>query len=763
MVETNGGAAPDELSVQQAQALHVLASALVDRAQVAARLGYQYGGLRDVYEALGWKKQLTWDDYYAKYRRQDIAGRIVDLPADATWRESVWLQDTDDPDDLSPFEAAWEDLDNRLHLVSWLHRLDRMTGIGEYAVMFLGVRGQAPETPLTRAQPGALMYTSVFPQPRAAVQRFVENPNDERFGLPEFYELEIVNVTTSGLGGFATIGMDQALSGGRTIRAHWSRVIHCAELHEDSRILGRPRLERVYNLLEILLLVVGGTGEAYWRAGRPRIHANIQPDYSGTLTEADREHLGEEIFKMVHNMQDWVRTSGTDIQQLLPAVADPRGGVEVVVDMIAAATGIPKRILLGSERGELASSQDAQEWAHRIAERQKNYAEPTIVRELVDRLIKVGIMPPATGGESGEEYEVQWPDLTGPNAEQRAKLAEQYTNAEARHANAELAGGALFTKNELRETLGFEPIVEIEEAYPGEIVDEKKEEAQERQDELFEKTAEREDQRADREAANDDDDDEEEEDEEEPAAAMLRVQRFGRVAAAVNAASDAIFLNATLDRILAAIVDVGRRVGERFGLVEVDVSTRATQDFLRQYGAERVAMISGTTREALAKELWHGARIGETDRQLAARVRKVFREASAGRALVIAATELQRAVNFGALEGMSQAGVQAKTWHTQGDTAVRPLHQEMAGQTVPVNQPFIAPNGEQGAAPGLFSSAEMSANCRCFVSAADAPTNLRASQDLEFPRRRAIHERRMLAAVRRALREQQAAVIAELR
>jgi len=491
MATTGNGGGTSELTTLQREVIQVLGSVIADRSQFAARLGLQYNGVRDVYAALGWPKSLSWLDYYGKYRRQDLATRIVDLPADATWRDGFEIHDNPEPDIYSPFEKAWVGLEKDLGLISWLHRLDRMAGIGEYAVLFLGVRGQPADQPLRRAKPGDLMYVSLFPQPRADIKLLVEDEMSPRFGLPEYYNLEVVNVVTTGSSAMTTIGLDRVTGRGRQVRAHWSRVIHCAEISEDSRILGRPRLENVYNLLELLMLVIGGAGEGYWRSGHPRLHANIAPEYSGVLTGDQLDALGDEISKMLHGFQDWVRTSGTDIQQLSGGIADPRQAVEPLVDLIGAARGIPKRILLGSERGELASSQDAQEWAHRVAERQKNFAEPVVIRPMIDRLMETGVLPPAQGGDDHDDYEVRWPDLTGPNAEQRAQLAERYANTEARHANAELTGGVLFTRNELREALGFEPIEDIEEEYPGELAEVAKEEARAEQEAQAEADAER--------------------------------------------------------------------------------------------------------------------------------------------------------------------------------------------------------------------------------------------------------------------------------
>ena len=51
--------------------------AIAARMQLAAKMGVQYGGDRKIYEALGYPLTITYQDYEARYYRQDIALIIV--------------------------------------------------------------------------------------------------------------------------------------------------------------------------------------------------------------------------------------------------------------------------------------------------------------------------------------------------------------------------------------------------------------------------------------------------------------------------------------------------------------------------------------------------------------------------------------------------------------------------------------------------------------------------------------------------------------
>ena len=94
---------------QQIQTL----SQLVGRMALSARLGYQYGGDRNVYEALGYPtNEIEYADYVAKYARQDIAKAIINRPVQYTWKGPITLKMIGQED--SAIEKAWLDLDKKL-------------------------------------------------------------------------------------------------------------------------------------------------------------------------------------------------------------------------------------------------------------------------------------------------------------------------------------------------------------------------------------------------------------------------------------------------------------------------------------------------------------------------------------------------------------------------------------------------------------------------------------------------------------------------
>lgn len=374
-----------------------MTSMLFQRSQLSGLAGMSYEGERDLYTTLGYPKTLTFEHYYAKWERQDIAARVVDLPAIDTWRKPPKFTDGDSEE--TAFMKDWKTLATRLPVWRRMMQVDQLAGIGRYGVLLIGLRGTTglADPPERVAGPEGVLYLRALTEGSAAIGELVSDEQDERFGLPAYYLCDLGEGKTSE-------------------RVHWQRVIHVAENTTEDDVYGTPRLQRVFNLLDDLLKVVGGSAEATWRNMDRGLHADVREGFN--LSPDDREDLADEIEDYIHRYQRFIRTQGVDINSLGTDVVDPSGLIDTALGLIAAATNIPQRILVGSERGELASSQDAETWEGVIESRRTNYAEPVIVRPLVGRLVELGALAPSESGR----VTVAWEPLVGDKVEKQAEV-----------------------------------------------------------------------------------------------------------------------------------------------------------------------------------------------------------------------------------------------------------------------------------------------------------------------------------------------------
>jgi hypothetical protein len=385
-----------------------LTNTLIRRANFFSKLGLTFGDKRDIYDALGYKKVLTYDDLAARYFRQDIAGTIIKAYPAATWSNPPEITEDEHSED-TPFEADFKKVSRRIKLWHYLKRVDIVSRIGQYGVLFVGTRdGNSFDRPVgKKLDPEDILYLSVFSMKNAPIDSLVKNERDPRFGKPEYYNINFEAGTPISGGGLTEVTKN------RPQKVHHSRVIHVAEDVIEDDIFGRPQLEGVYNLLDDLQKVVGATGESFWLNAFSGFQAAVDKDME--LNAEDQAALSDEIEEYIHNFRRWIRTKGIELNQFETQVADPRGGFGVIMDLISGTTRIPQRILMGSERGQLASSQDEANWNNRVKERQESHAEVNMVRPFVDKLISWGTLKEV-------EYSVSWPDISRMSEDDKAEV-----------------------------------------------------------------------------------------------------------------------------------------------------------------------------------------------------------------------------------------------------------------------------------------------------------------------------------------------------
>lgn len=387
-------------------------SALSERASLLSRLGTgSFGGDRNIYQALGYPEtEPLFADYYGRYKRQDIAKAIIDRPVKATWQGPLELIEAEEENDTE-FEETWAELDKKLKLKNRLTRVDRLTRLGKYGVLLLGLddvkKQEDFQLPVNTNRDRKLLYVKPFTEATAKIDTYVEDPKDIRFGLPLMYAIQV---------------QDSATKANAEVRVHYSRVVHVLEDALESEVEGLPCLEVVYNRLLDLEKLIGGDAEMFWKGARPGYTGSLKDGYTATTEFMD--DLQDQMDEFDHNLRRFLINDGVDLKALEQQLADPKNHVDIQIQMISAVTGIPKRILTGSERGELSSAQDSEEWKDFVQARRDDHAEPDIVRPFVDRLIEYGVLPEPSNG-----YTVKWQDLYSTSEKERTTIGKNRAEA----------------------------------------------------------------------------------------------------------------------------------------------------------------------------------------------------------------------------------------------------------------------------------------------------------------------------------------------
>lgn len=433
-------------------ALRAAASVLSGRLGFSQVTGFgfdAFGGLRDLFIALGFKRELTISDYRERYRRGGIAKALIDLLPDEMWDDGVYIRESDyDPESPSDHETKSADLWKRLGVESRLLKADKLAGLGRYSIVLIGVRERSGNTDLSQPMPRLsgpddIVYLRQFAEDNAQVLSLVADNTSPRFLQPEFYEIQTGNPKT-GPGILLPSQVNVAL-----LKVHWTRVIHVAHGLLESDWLGTPDLEASYNDLESLYKIAWGGSEAAWRRMDPGTQWDLDPEYEHG--EKEKEQLREQIEELRHNLRRDVYTGGIKATVLNANVDKFESNINAIVKLIGGTQRIPYTILLSEELGLRAGENNRDNLDILTGARRKGFGDP-LVRQFQDRMIEYGALPKPRSGE----YVVTWGVEEEMTETEKAELAEKL--AKANQAQAAARGGLIWLADEIRDKVGDDPM-----------------------------------------------------------------------------------------------------------------------------------------------------------------------------------------------------------------------------------------------------------------------------------------------------------------
>jgi hypothetical protein len=272
------------------------------------------------------------------------------------------------------------------------------------------------EEPIIPREGSKLLYLRAFDESLVDVVSYESDRTNHRYGMPTMYSITLNDPMGSSHGG---AGYDIT-----QVKVHWTRVIHVADNLGSSEIFGRPRMRPVFNRLLDLDKLYGGSAEMYWKGAFPGYLFSSDPALKGDVNW-NITTIRNQIEQYFNGLQRYAAVKGMQTSSLAPQVVDPTPQINTQIEAICILMGIPKRIFMGSERGNLASTQDENAWNDRLKYRQSTYVTPRIVVPFVDRLIWMGVLPEPKG------YSVFWPDLATMTGAEKADIAGKRTKAMA--------------------------------------------------------------------------------------------------------------------------------------------------------------------------------------------------------------------------------------------------------------------------------------------------------------------------------------------
>lgn len=349
---------------------------------------------RDVWKESGWPEDVTLEDYQRNYDREGIAYKCVVAWALLTWSDDPEIYEDESAEVITVFETAWKELEQAFGLYNRFEEVDKIAGVGNYAVLFCGFAGNSDLT--QPVQPGSkLLFVHAYPQSQVRILEVETDPTNIRYNQPKKYAIDFPIVQE---GTIVT----------QTKDVHYSRIVHVASDSVD--VIGVPRQQRVWNRILDLQKILGGSAEGMWQTGTPNLSFEQFAELGDV--QIDKQAMQEEFQEFFDRLSKVIAVQGGQIKNISSTPPSPEAHAALQLKLIAATIDIPWRQFIGSEQGQLASEQDAAATKDRTLRRRNKIAAPGIVRKFVDKMIELQVLPaPLKTDSTGRPlYFVEWQD-----------------------------------------------------------------------------------------------------------------------------------------------------------------------------------------------------------------------------------------------------------------------------------------------------------------------------------------------------------------
>jgi len=440
----------------------VVSNVLASRQEFLSRF---FDPRRNLDDECGYPSESSYinpEQYQVLYEREPIAARVVEMYPSYCWQFQPEIYELEDTSEKTQFEQDLDMISAQLRpefsyytgeqgsaLVEYMRRIDVLSGIGCYGGLLLGINdgrtldqpvegfpdegvstlnpnliatsggqyfsvNQLPEPPKRR-----LLYLKAFPEYMCKVQEYEASPSSMRFGMPKRYSINLFDPRDQAVGGFPAPSS--------TINVHWHRIVHIADNLSSSEVFGVPRMRPVLNRLLDLRKLYASSAEMYYKGAFPGLSIETHPQLGGDV-QINVEATEDMMENYMNGLQRFLALIGMSAKSLAPMVVDPTPQIMVQIGAVCVKMGAPIRIFMGSERGELASSQDEADWDDKVRGRQRQYLTPRLIVPVIDRFISLGIVARPKAG-----FSVFWPDLSSQTDQEKATVAFKRTQALAQY------------------------------------------------------------------------------------------------------------------------------------------------------------------------------------------------------------------------------------------------------------------------------------------------------------------------------------------
>ena len=406
--------------------------------------GYFQNAKHDHNKDFGYPDHVDFDAAYQRYLRNGIAFAGIEQTILKTWQDNPELWENKDAKETYGESEIRQKFDD-LRLWQKLAEADRRSMVGGYSGLILRYADDKRFLEPVDTVPGGLDGL-VDVIPAWAGQLTVSSWDTDEMS-PTYGEPTMFGFNESAVG-----DNSDRQAKNRSFELHPDRVLIWSK---DGTIHNRSMLEPGFNNLIDMEKISGAGGEGFWKNAKSAPIMETDADVSiadmakgmGVGVDEMADKMNEQVEDFNKGFDAMLMLQGMKAKTLGVTLPQPEEFFNVALQGFAASIGIPLKVLVGSQSGERASTEDADEWSRTNMARRTNTVRPTIMA-LVKKLETVRVLPE-------QDWYIYWSDLT------EASVGLKIDRADKMAAINQKLLDEVYTIDEIRETTGHGPIDEI--------------------------------------------------------------------------------------------------------------------------------------------------------------------------------------------------------------------------------------------------------------------------------------------------------------
>jgi hypothetical protein len=407
----------------------------------------------------GYPDDVDFNLAYTMYQRHGIASAAIDKTVGKTWQDTPFVQEferdggEEGDQQETPIEEEIRKRFAKLRVWQQLAEADRRGLVGAYAGIVLRLAdGKKFREPVDHVGGGLDGLVEVIPawEGQLTVSQYDTDEESLTFGQPVMFAFNEAAVPGA--------------KNPRNLIVHPDRVVIWSK---DGTLNGRSALKPGFNALLDMEKVSGAGGEGFWKNAKSAPIFEIDKEAKlQDMAKAMGVPVDEVIDKMDEQAHDYNRgfdksivAQGMEVKFPQIQLPSPEHFFGVPLQIFAASMLIPLKILVGSQTGERASTEDASEWARTCMSGRTDRVIPNIM-SFIDRLARFGIL-------ATKDWHLEWTDLTETSMSEKIDRAGKMADV---NQKMEKTGEFVFTPEEIRDAVDMQPLKDADK-YRDDAVD----------------------------------------------------------------------------------------------------------------------------------------------------------------------------------------------------------------------------------------------------------------------------------------------------